>query len=261
MSKNKPTVWVNANDLTEDETLGVLGLARSRLVKVGDCLEWGFVKTSGNTHSVALKAMDKDHQYRVFALDVLMKDAGKPISPISRYQRTCGNPRCMNPEHCYMKEQPYPEGEESSSYRQDFKLATEMNQWGWAKNDIIFNTSGLMANRVQEQSVEVPADYKDRQPLTYGELLKVAHALASIGMGAVNVEKLTQLTGLDYQHLLRNGAAVKAIHRRMTTDENRDAVIWFLTYLCEGCSIAVASEKANKSYMYGTQFLGACYGP
>lgn len=88
MSK-KPTVWGNANDLTEDETLGILGLARQKLVKKEECLEWEFVNTSGNGHTVKLKTIDPNNIYKVYTLDVLMKLVGKEVSPISLYCRTC----------------------------------------------------------------------------------------------------------------------------------------------------------------------------
>ena len=74
---NKPTVWGNVNDLTEDETLGILGLARQKLVKKRECLEWEFANTCGNGHTVKLKTIDPNNIYKVYTLDVLMKQAVK----------------------------------------------------------------------------------------------------------------------------------------------------------------------------------------
>lgn len=254
MSK-KPTVWVSANDLTEEETLGILGLARQKLVKNGECLEWGFAKASGNGHSVKLKAIDPSYTYRVCTLDVLMKQAGKEMSPHSLYRRTCNNPRCMNTEHCYPKPVDYPQGEESSQYQHDYKLAVRMLQNGWALGDVSASTSKVMLTVVKTAGVDYSKDAAERNPLSYLELLKVAEYLRKVGDKDLNIDDVVIGTGIEFERLVVNGAAIKAMRRR-----DLDTVVWMLSLLCDGFPMVKACELAGKNFMYGAQLLGACYG-
>lgn len=254
MSK-KPTVWVSANDLTEDETLGILGLARQKLVKKGECLEWGFAKASGNGHSVKLKAIDPSYTYRACTLDVLMKQAGKEMSPHSLYRRTCNNPRCMNTEHCYPKSVDYPQGEESSQYQHDYKLAVRMLQNGWALGDVSASTSKVMLTLVKTAGVGYSKDAAERNPLSYLELLKVAEYLRKVGNKDLNIDDVVIGTGIEFDRLVVNGAAIKAMRRR-----DLDTVVWMLSLLCDGFPMVKACELVGKNFMYGTQLFGACYG-
>lgn len=254
MSK-KPTVWVSANDLTEEETLGILGLARQKLVKNGECLEWGFAKASGNGHSVKLKAIDPSYTYRVCTLDVLMKQAGKEMSSHSLYRRTCNNPRCMNTEHCYPKPVDYPQGEESSQYQHDYKLAVRMLQNGWALGDVSASTSKVMLTVVKTAGVDYSKDAAERNPLSYLELLKVAEYLRKVGDKDLNIDDVVIGTGIEFERLVVNGAAIKAMRRR-----DLDTVVWMLSLLCDGFPMVKACELVGKNFMYGAQLLGACYG-
>lgn len=254
MSK-KPTVWVSANDLTEEETLGILGLARQKLVKNGECLEWGFAKASGNGHSVKLKAIDPSYTYRVCTLDVLMKQAGKEMSPHSLYRRTCNNPRCMNTEHCYPKPVDYPQGEESSQYHHDYKLAVRMLQNGWALGDVSASTSKVMLTVVKTAGVDYSKDAAERNPLSYLELLKVAEYLRKVGNKDLDIDDVVIGTGIEFERLVVNGAAIKAMRRR-----DLDTVVWMLSLLCDGFPMVKACELVGKNFMYGAQLLGACYG-
>lgn len=254
MSK-KPTVWVSANDLTEEETLGILGLARQKLVKNGECLEWGFAKASGNGHSVKLKAIDPSYTYRVCTLDVLMKQAGKEMSPRSLYRRTCNNPRCMNTEHCYPKPVDYPQGEESSQYHHDYKLAVRMLQNGWALGDVSASTSKVMLTVVKTAGVDYSKDAAERNPLSYLELLKVAEYLRKVGNKDLDIDDVVIGTGIEFERLVVNGAAIKAMRRR-----DLDTVVWMLSLLCDGFPMVKACELVGKNFMYGAQLLGACYG-
>lgn len=254
MSK-KPTVWVSANDLTEEETLGILGLARQKLVKNGECLEWGFAKASGNGHSVKLKAIDPSYTYRVCTLDVLMKQAGKEMSPHSLYRRTCNNPRCMNTEHCYPKPVDYPQGEESSQYQHDYKLAVRMLQNGWALGDVSASTSKVMLTVVKTAGVDYSKDAAERNPLSYLDLLKVAEYLRKVGDKDLNIDDVVIGTGIEFERLVVNGAAIKAMRRR-----DLDTVVWMLSLLCDGFPMVKACELVGKNFMYGAQLLGACYG-
>lgn len=254
MSK-KPTVWVSANDLTEEETLGILGLARQKLVKNGECLEWGFVKASGNGHSVKLKTIDPSYTYRACTLDVLMKQAGKEMSPHSLYRRTCNNPRCMNTEHCYPKPVDYPQGEESSQYKHDYKLAVRMLQNGWALGDVSASTSKVMLTVVKTAGVDYSKDAAERNPLSYLELLKVAEYLRKVGNKDLDIDDVVIGTGIEFERLVVNGAAIKAMRRR-----DLDTVVWMLSLLCDGFPMVKACELVGKNFMYGAQLLGACYG-
>lgn len=254
MSK-KSTVWVSANDLTEEETLGVLGLARQKLVKNGECLEWGFGKTSGNGHAVKLKTVDPNHTYKVYTLDVLMKQAGKEVSPVSLYRRTCNNPRCMNTEHCYPKPADYPQGEQSSQYQHDYKLAVRMLQNGWALGDIAASTSKVVLNVVKTAGVDYSTDVAKRHPLSYFELLKVAEYLRKVGNKDLNIKEVVVGAGVEFERLAVNGAAIKALCRR-----DLDTVVWLLSLLCEGFPMNKACEYVGKNFMYGAQLFGACYG-
>lgn len=254
MSK-KPTVWVSANDLTEEETLGILGLARQKLVKNGECLEWGFAKASGNGHSVKLKTIDPSYTYRACTLDVLMKQAGKEMSPHSLYRRTCNNPRCMNTEHCYPKPVDYPQGEESSQYKHDYKLAVRMLQNGWALGDVSASTSKVMLTVVKTAGVDYSKDAAERNPLSYLELLKVAEYLRKVGNKDLDIDDVVIGTGIEFERLVVNGAAIKAMRRR-----DLDTVVWMLSLLCDGFPMVKACELVGKNFMYGAQLLGACYG-
>lgn len=254
MSK-KPTVWVSANDLTEEETLGVLGLARQKLVKNGECLQWGFAKNSGNGHSVKLKAIDPNHTYKVYTLDVLMKQAGKEVSPDSLYRRTCNNPRCMNTEHCYPKTADYPDGEESYLYQRDYRLAVRMLQNGWALGDVAASTSKIMLTTVKTAGVDYSKDAAERHPLSYHELLKVAEHLRTVGNKDIKIDELVFGTGIEFKRLVVNGAAIKALRRR-----DLDTVVWLLSLLCDGFPMNKACEYVGKNFMYGAQLFGACYG-
>lgn len=255
MSK-KPTVWVSANDLTEEETLGVLGLARQKLVKNGECLQWGFAKNSGNGHAVTLKAIDPNHTYKVYTLDVLMKQAGKEVSPLSLYRRTCNNPRCMNTEHCYPKPVDYPLGdEEVSLYQNNYKLAVRMLQNGWALGDVAASTSKGLLTTVKNEGLDYSKDAADRHPLSYRELLKVAEYLRKVGNKDLKIEEVVVGTGIEFERLVVNGAAVKALRRR-----DLDTVVWLLSLLCDGFPMNKACELVGKNFMYGAQLFGACYG-
>lgn len=254
MSK-KPTVWVDAEGLTEDEALGVLGLARQKLVKNGDCLEWGFTGASGNGHAVKLKTIDQSHTYKVHTLDVLMKQAGKEVSPNSLYRRTCNNPRCMNTEHCYPKKADYPDGKESPLYQQDYKLAVRMLQNGWALGDVAASTSKEMLNIVKEEGLGPSVYAADRCPLSYSELLKVAEYLRKVGNKDLKIGDVVSGANIDFDRIVVNGAAVKAMRRR-----DLDTVVWLLSLLCDGMPMSKACEKVGKSFMYGAQLFGACYG-
>lgn len=255
MSK-KPTVWVSANDLTEEETLGVLGLARQKLVKNDECLQWGFAKNSGNGHAVTLKAIDPNHTYKVYTLDVLMKQAGKEVSPLSLYRRTCNNPRCMNTEHCYPKPVDYPLGdEEVSLYQNNYKLAVRMLQNGWALGDVAASTSKGLLTTVKNEGLDYSKDAADRHPLSYRELLKVAEYLRKVGNKDLKIEEVVVGTGIEFERLVVNGAAVKALRRR-----DLDTVVWLLSLLCDGFPMNKACELVGKNFMYGAQLFGACYG-
>lgn len=254
MSK-KPTVWVSANDLTEEETLGILGLARQKLVKNGECLEWGFAKASGNGHSVKLKTIDPSYTYKACTLDVLMKQAGKEMSPHSLYRRTCNNPRCMNTEHCYPKPVDYPQGEESFQYHHDYKLAVRMLQNGWALGDVSASTSKVMLTVVKTAGVDYSKDAAERNPLSYLELLKVAEYLRKVGNKDLDIDDVVIGTGIEFERLVVNGAAIKAMRRR-----DLDTVVWMLSLLCDGFPTVKACELVGKNFMYGAQLLGACYG-
>lgn len=251
----KPTVWVSANDLTEDETLGIIGLAKQKLVKNGECLEWGFAKTSGNGHAIKLKTIDPNYTYKVYTLDVLMKRTGKEVSPDSLYRRTCNNPRCMNPEHCYPKQADYPQGEESYLYQCDYKLAVRMLQNGWALGDVAESTSKAMLTIVKTAGVDYSKDAAARYPLSYLELLKVAEYLRKVGNKDLNINEVVVGTGIEFARLVVNGSAVKAIRRR-----DLDTVVWLLSLLCDGMPMNKACEAVGKSFMYGAQLFGACYG-
>lgn len=261
MSKRKTkTIWVDANTLTEGEVLGIVGLARAKLRRVDDCLEWGYASSSGNRHATRVDSVDPDNLYKVHTLDVLMRAAGKEVSPTSLYQTTCGNPRCMNVEHVETKQPIIRNGEVTPPYQADYKLAVEMLQYGWTLADTARSTSQRMVNIVRDIGVSYPADAKDRQPLTYRELFRLAEVLSRTQDDAVNIHDLVKTTGLDEERLLKNGAAVKALRRRMTTTADADAVRWLLACLCDGYPMSEACKKANKNGMYATQLLGACYG-
>lgn len=259
MSKRK-TIWVDANTLTDVEVLGIVGMARAKLRRVGDCLEWGYASTSGNRHATRVENVDPENSYKVHTLDVLMRAAGKEVSPTSLYQTTCGNPRCMNVEHIETKQPIIQNGEVALQYQADYKLAVEMLQYGWALTDTAKSTSQQMVRVVKEIGVSYPADAKNRQPLTYRELFRLAEVLSRTPDDAVNIYDLVKTTGLDLERLLKNGAAVKALRRRMTTTADADALRWFLACLCDGYPMSEACKKANKNGMYAVQLLGACYG-
>lgn len=251
----KPIVWVSANDLTEEETLGVLGLARQKLVKKGECLQWGFAKNSGNGHAVNLKTIDPNHTYKVYTLDVLMKQAGKEVSPLSLYRRTCNNPRCMNTEHCYPKPVDYPLGEESSQFQNDYKLAVRMLQNGWARGDVVASTSKGMLTTIKNEGLYYSKDAAERHPLSYRELLKVAEYLRKVGNKDLNINDVVIGAGIEFERLVVNGAAIKALRRR-----DLDTVVWLLSLLCDGFPMIKACELVGKNFMYGAQLFGACYG-
>lgn len=254
MSK-KTTVWVNANDLTEDEALGVLGQARRKLVKNGECLEWGFAIKSGNSHTTTLKVIDPIHIYKVHTLDVLMKQAGREISPNSLYRHTCNNPRCMNTEHCYPKSDEYPQGEKSTLYQHDYVLAVRMLQNGWALRDVVASTTKEMLNIVKTTDTGPSPDAATRHPLSYAELLRVAEYIRKVGNKGLKINEVVIGAGVDYERLVVNGAAVKAMRRR-----DLDTVVWLLSLLCDGIPMSKACEKVGKSIMFGAQLFGACYG-
>lgn len=255
MKNKQSVVWVHANDLTENELLGITGLAKQKLVLNGDCLEWGFTKTSGNHHTTKLKTIDENHIYKVYTLDALMRIAGKPVSTTSLYQRTCGNPRCMNVEHCVPKEPYYPDGVESPKYQDDYHLAQRMLQFGWALGDIRESTSQTALQDVKFNGVEPNTEMADRQPLTYAELLKLAEYLRTVGNVNVHIQTAASKTGIKFERLVTNGGAVKALRRR-----DSDDVVWLLSWLCQGVPLHEACKEVGKGIMYGTQLLGACYG-
>lgn len=258
----KKTVWVRPQDLTEDELMGIVALARRNLVERHGCLEWGSSVTSGNRHRCRLGSDDAGNDRVVRTQDVLLFKAGEKVPDGGKYSRTCNNPRCMNPQHLSEGGQwsKYSGDEGKTLYQQDMELATKMLQFGWSYQDIVATTSVLMYTTLTKDGVSPAADVATREPLTYAELLRLAEALRSHRHVVKHVSVIADSAKIDINKLIMNGQAVKALRRRMSNSTGEDEVIWFLSGLCNGQTPKAAAESINKPTTYGTLLLGACYG-
>ena len=76
-----------------------------------------------------------------------------------------------------------------------------------------------------------------------------------MGNRDLNIDEVVRGAGIEFEQLVVNGAAIKALRRR-----DLDTVVWLLSLLCDGFPMNKACEYVGKNFMYGAQLLGACYG-
>lgn len=255
------TKVLRSHELSEEETKSVLDMARKNLIKVGDCMEWGVTRASGNRHRQLLRVGEDGTRYVVRTLDVLVHEAGIDVSTNGVYTPTCGNKRCMNPEHMRMGRgwSKY-DNEGSELYEYDKALAIRMIQNGWPTLDVAETTSTQMYEIVTKDGVGLSGDAIERTPLSYKELHQLAETIRVIKNKPMHAAELAENARIEYERLLVNGSAVSALRRRMTNTKSIETVLWFLTLLGRGYSVKRACDEIGKLPVYGTLLLGACYG-
>lgn len=74
---------------------------KARCIEEGDCLLWQGHMTKMDTPGVYLKRDLASNRGRLVSTRALMHElaTGQEIKPGYYYRPTCGNPRCINPEH------------------------------------------------------------------------------------------------------------------------------------------------------------------
>lgn len=258
----KKVVWIKPQDLTDDEKMGILAMAKRNLVDRDGCLEWGTTVSSGNRHRCRVGTDEAGNARVVRTQDVLLFNAGKQVLDGGRYTRTCGNPRCMNPMHVSSSGSwaKY-EGEAGSTlYAQDKELATKMLQYGWSYHDVVSATSVAMYTELLKDGVTPAPAMATREPLTFAELLRLAETLRQHMYHIKHVAVIAEDAQLDFDKLMMNGQAVKAIRRRMGDRDKADTVVWLLAGLCDGHPLQKVCEGVGKPTAYGAALIGACYG-
>lgn len=88
--------------MSKPRTTHTLESLQARIVEVGDCWEWqGYIQN--NTPQVASYPGGKKKMVSVRRL--LRELVTGRVQPDGHYGNTCGNPRCVNPEHTIWKGQ------------------------------------------------------------------------------------------------------------------------------------------------------------
>ena len=255
------TKVLRSHELTTEEINTVLDNARRNLVKSGDCLVWGVAQSSGNKHRQVVRVGEDGTRFLVRTLDVLVHEAGVDVSGNGLYTPSCGNKRCMNPEHMRMgRGWTKYDTADSEVYKHDKELTKRMILNGWHTPDIAETTSAQMYEIVIKEEIGLSSDAENRVPLTYAELYRLAEAIRMTKNKPTHVAELAEQAKIEYNKLLVNGAAVSALRRRMSGAKNVETVMWFFTLLVRGYSVKAACEEVGKLTVYGTLLLGACYG-
>lgn len=237
-------------------------LSKSIRKTAGGC--WEIKNNSSrpaNSHLTYIKSTKTATGYLsdvVYTMYAVRHQRGYTVDESVVYERTCNNPKCVNPAH---QTNPYPRhgllGAPTRITPDQINQAKRMYVAGWSSYHITSGTTYSAYMKALRSGTERVAPPHLVTTIEMDVLLKIARLYEE---GKPSFAKIMAATGMTVDQLLPYGYAESAISKRSGSPENAEKTVAILTAIKNGDISSKIAADFNEPVGHIYTFKGALYG-